>query len=213
MATGYGERIRSMIPEDQSIGDFAAAIPMSLSGFRNWLTEDAEPKLSVLARLAEMTGCNLHWLITGEGSSGAGKEDDFTKVRRLHVQGSAGYGKTNTEEKEGEPIAFRKNWLRDHVGVAAENLSVIQARGDSMEPTIRDGALVLVNHEIERIENDGIYAISIEGDLYIKRIQKNFCGGLVIKSDNPAYADQTIEAPESLNIKIVGLIKWAANAY
>lgn len=209
----FQERLRSIIPNGLSQKDFAQKIGVAGSTFSTWLAGDATPKIDALNAIAAQTGCDLHWLITGKDEANATGQEEFTAVRRLHVHGSAGDGALNAGEKEGHPISFRKNWLRDHVGVSADSLSVIEAKGDSMEPTIRDGALVLVNHKIERIENDGIYALSIDGDLYIKRVQNNFGGGIVVKSDNPSYADQTIGAPETLNIKILGLIKWAANTY
>lgn len=213
ISAGFGERLRSCIPKGATQKNFANLLDTSLASLGGWLSEKSEPKLETLALIAKQTGVDLNWLITGHRNHSSNKEDAFVSVKRIKVTGSAGGGAMNGDEKAGEPIAFRKDWLKAHVGVSADSLSVIQARGDSMEPTIRDGALILVNHSIERIENDGIYALAIDGDLYIKRIQKAFNGGLIIKSDNPAYEDQLIKKPETHDIKIVGLIKWAANTY
>lgn len=213
LSQGVGMRIKSLVPEGISQLDFAGSIGLKGATFKTWIAETSEPKVEALAIIADKTGCDLNWLISGKGRSGTGEGTDFVHVKRLQVKVSAGAGAANNGEQELEPIAFRRDWLKKHVGVAAENLSVIEARGDSMEPTIRDGSLVLVNHSIERIENDGIYALNIDDDLYIKRVQKNPGKGLTIMSDNPAYPDQVIEKPETINLRIIGLIKWAANAY
>ncbi|MDR0809247.1 MAG: S24 family peptidase [Gemmobacter sp.] len=45
---------------------------------------------------------------------------------------------------------FRSDWLRRE-GIQPGKASLVRVRGDSMEPTLRDGAMVLVDPQIVRI--------------------------------------------------------------
>lgn len=70
----------------------------------------------------------------------------------------------------------------------ASRLKIIIARGDAMSPTINDKDIVLVNTEITRPENDGLYLFDIQGELFIKRLSFNeFDHSASIISDNGLY--------------------------
>src|SRR3954468_20007461 len=60
-----------------SVKAFAEAISMKPSNLQKYLCGDREPGASVLARVADL-GCNVHWLVTGDGemyaASKAGEE-------------------------------------------------------------------------------------------------------------------------------------------
>jgi len=213
MVTTLAQRMKLLIPAGVTQDKFAADAGVPIPTFKRWLSGGSPPKLDAIIRIKESTGCDLNWLITGKGTPGLGGGADLQLVRRFDVNASAGNGTLVEQELQARPIAFRKDWLQRHIGVPARHLSVIVARGDSMEPTIRDGSLVLVNHLVERIENDGIYAFSIDDTLYIKRIQKLPDGRLQVKSDNDFYDDLYIENPPDDNFRIIGQIKWAANTY
>lgn len=58
----------------------------------------------------------------------------------------------------------------------------------------------------ELVEGDGIYVISIDGELLVKRIEfDHFEKKLIIKSENPRYETRTVD-PERVRIlgKVVG---------
>ena len=61
----------------------------------------------------------------------------------------------------------------------------LRCRGDSMEPTFRDGDLVLIRKQSE-VEDGQIAAIGIDGEAVLKHMyrQKN---GILCVSDNPKY--------------------------
>ena len=61
----------------------------------------------------------------------------------------------------------------------------LRCKGDSMEPTFRDGDLVLIRQQPE-VEPGQIAAVSIDNETTLKHIypQDN---GLLLVADNPAY--------------------------
>lgn len=66
-----------------------------------------------------------------------------------------------------------------------DNLRFIHGYGDSMEPTFFDGDILLVDAGIRECKVDGIYVLSANERLYIKRVRQRLDGSYEISSDNP----------------------------
>ena len=78
-----------------------------------------------------------------------------------------------------------------------------------MAPTIRDGALALVDTSECVAVSDGVYVLQLDGHLMAKRLQSDFSGGVYVRSDNPAYREQHLSADLAANLRIVGRAIWA----
>ncbi len=154
------------------------------------------------------------WLSFNEGQgSGEGRvaylaepcavEGDFLLVPMVQGRISAGGGlvpDTTTEMR----VAFRKEWLQ-RKGDAGE-MSVIKVQGDSMEPSLYNGDIVLVNHANKTVVSGAIYAIAVRDEIMIKRVHVAVpTGDLQIISDNKNYAPFTV-APAQLIIN--GKVIW-----
>lgn len=85
-----------------------------------------------------------------------------------------------------------------------------EADGDSMEPTIRPGQILIVDRSISSF-NNRVCVICFEDKLVCKRIiQRN--DHIVLKSDNPKYRDIIIQNTDSslfwgVVIGVAGFIK------
>lgn len=172
---------------------------------------------------------NLDWLLTGEGEmyneggrivplrrDGKGKThkqgvapreevpDDFVFIPQVRGEISAGAGSVPDDVIELK-IAFAKDWLKRRGD--PKNLSLIRIRGDSMEPTLRSGDLVLVDHNRNYLDpQGGIYAVAMDDLIMIKRVQVLYPTDRVsIISDNPQYESIEIKAAE---VRINGKIIW-----
>jgi phage repressor protein C with HTH and peptisase S24 domain len=91
-----------------------------------------------------------------------------------------------------------------------ESISIINAKGDSMSPTIKDGDLLFVNTNKKEIYNKKIYVINEDNLLKVKRIIKEspLDNKITIKSDNEIdgeYPPYPITIDESKNI-ICGMV-------
>jgi phage repressor protein C with HTH and peptisase S24 domain len=134
---------------------------------------------------------------------------DFTMVPRYGVEASAGGGSIIERESEIGRIAFRNDWIKQK-GFVAKDLVVIRITGDSMEPTIKDGALVLVDTRQENPKADGIYILQNDGHLQAKRIQIDFINtGVTILSDNPSYSPVPLDKNQVERLYIIGKVVWA----
>ncbi|MEO0949529.1 MAG: S24 family peptidase [Cyanobacteria bacterium J06641_5] len=83
-------------------------------------------------------------------------------------------------------ISLDRGWLRSQIGNAAERCEGVVVVGNSMEPTLFDGDIVIVSRETVEGGGDGVYVARIDGDLTVKRVA--FVGSKVhLISDNPLY--------------------------
>ena len=83
----------------------------------------------------------------------------------------------------------------------------LQIKGDSMEPRIKEGDVVIVRKQPD-VENGEIAIVLVNGDeATIKKVQK-FAGGINLVPSNPAYDVKTFDNQkiESLPVKIIGKV-------
>jgi len=139
------------------------------------------------------------------GTGGFGQ--DFALVPFYNVEASAGSGRLVDEESVVCEMAFRRDWLQSR-GLNVRQCVLIKARGDSMEPTIYDGDLLLVDTRISSVVDDAIYIVHSDHALIVKRIQQSVNGTLIIISDNSRYKDVTLPASETDTVNIVGRVRW-----
>lgn len=119
-------------------------------------------------------------------------------------------GKANLEEVESDPYYFRKSWLRNRLGVDAENLRLVRVEGDGMEATLCQGDVVLVDVTRTTPSPPGIFVIFDGMGLLVKRIEflpLSSPPTIRILSDNPQY--YPFECPVK-DTHIVGRVVWFA---
>lgn len=133
--------------------------------------------------------------------------EGFVMVPRYDGSAAAGSGSLIDSEQLADSMAFRSAWIRE-LGLRPDALALISTRGDSMTPTLRPGDMLLIDLSGSAVREDAIYAIHNDGGLVVKRVQKLCDGSIVIKSDNPAYQNQTVEKERLETVRIVGRVVW-----
>lgn len=162
----------------------------------NWKARGV-PRAKHIA-LASRIGCRPEWLANGLGPmrasaappSGAQYIEDaeaagFIPVRRVRLRLSAGVSGFGVEqdETEGAPIFFRGDWLKLK-NWRAEHLLAVRITGESMQPNLFDGDLVVINTADSQPKDGEVFALNYEGELVIKRMRRE-AGGWWLDSDNP----------------------------
>lgn len=120
------------------------------------------------------------------------------------VLGSCGTGTFVLSEKK-EQIQVPDNVFFKKFS-KVKQYSVINARGDSMQPFIYSGDKLIVEHwNGEQIIDNQVYVFCYENEIFVKRLTKNI-NQLVIKSDNTFYDVIKLTGSELNKIIIVGQI-------
>lgn len=230
----FKDRVVSLWP-NTSIKEIADTIGMTDISLHRLFKENRLPKADSLLNIHNKTGCDLKWLMTGEGSSlpnGPTKReidaesaniqahtvtdtqgnrvslDDFVFIPRYDLCASAGNGFNADEEQMMHTVAFRKFWVTNYINAKPSDLSCISVKGDSMEGVLNDKDLILVNHA-KNSPGNGLYVLRMGSDLIVKRTQTMPGSKLLVTSANEAYA--SFEIDFSLledDISIIGKVEW-----
>ncbi len=181
------------------------------------------------------SGINAHWLLTGDGPmlieeaagyggqailTGEGVDLAADQVREesgayalvplYDVRAAAGHGAVVEREQIIDWLAFRKDWLWRELHAAATDLYLIEVDGESMEPTLRPGDVILVDRRsAQLVPRDGVYVMRMDGTLLVKRLQRLPGRQVRVTSDNPAYQPfaLSLEQPGD-DLAIVGRVVW-----
>lgn len=138
--------------------------------------------------------------------------EEYSLIARYEVNVSAGAGLIPISEDVDGRMAFSRSWLIRH-RISADLAGLVKVRGDSMFPTIPDGALVLVHAAEMLVERAGIFAFSRDGEAFIKRLlpvdraPDGRPTSMVIMSDNAEYPPEVVTGPDLNELRIVGRIR------
>ena len=191
-----------------------------LSSIDRYCRNQSEPPASRIGEIARACGVSTDLLILGEPASpnlamvqhvqgGPGQDDeDVVWLPLLDVTASAGPGIENPFPETVDHLPFAKRWLTE-LGVPENFAYLLDLGGDSMEPTIRDGSICLMDTRFHTPRIEGIYALIDGKDVRIKRIGRGWEGKIVLISDNERYESETLAAPEAEALRIAGKIVWA----
>jgi phage repressor protein C with HTH and peptisase S24 domain len=170
-----------------------------------------------IIKLCIRNNINLQWMFSDDGSlptvcrdNGLVSEaDGYIKVPRFDVKASAGGGAIIHSEQIVDHLYFKTEWVKNVLGIPRDFLALISVQGDSMEPTLSNGDLILVDTRTSRVEDGAIYVVQYDDALLVKRLQKKYDGSVVIRSDNTFYEPEILHGEEANNLKIVGRVVWA----
>lgn len=188
---------------------------------------EIKPSFDFLAKLGNKFNTNLNWLLTGEGemfrnrkgdpmlskrteinqTKGEGnetehsKKDGFVFIPLYDAKAAARAGYINSDENIEDFLAFKQSWIKNNLKSNIDDLFLIHVIGDSMEPTLKEGDIVLGDKGKINLKN-GIYIIREDEELSIKRLQ--FKGNqITVISDNKIYP-----AYDKTNSDIIGKAVW-----
>ena len=126
-------------------------------------------------------------------------------IPRYTVKASAGHGEPVLEiDTEGQPNYFPSGWAQKN-GYKPDGLFSIVAMGDSMEPTIPNGASLIVHRQTE-IVSGRVHVLCRGDECYVKRLIRQMDGSVLVKSENPDYKDVLISQDDPIPLHIVGLV-------
>lgn len=208
----------------------ATVAGVSAEQLNKWIKGTVKVPVEALRLLAEAADVDFSWLATGEGvpptnrpmqirsapgsaSGGSPRFAEgidaapFVQLPLFDVAASAGVGLPVGSEVQLAAIAFDPDFLRER-GAVPDRCSIITASGDSMQPSIPDGSLLVVDHSQIDVKNGHIMVVNVGEDLLVKRIRRRLDGLIELISDNPAYPPETISRDALQQLRVVGRVVY-----
>lgn len=210
----FAKRLKAEVTRAGGRKAFAERADIPLSTLNSYLA-GVEPKVMMVVRIAKALGLTVAQLLGQENeasTSNAGSRtgDDSIEVRLLDVVASAGPGMEN--QQLGDPplksLPFSRRLLAE-LGVSQANARFLPSKGDSMEPSIKENAIALIDISYDRAKDDGVYVLVVGNDVRIKRVGRSWDGAVELISDNPLYPNDKLSAPEAEALRIAGKVVWA----
>lgn len=182
--------------------------------------KSTNPTSQKLAAVADVLHVSVPYLLTGDESFTLATGDTHTAssggahiatIPSIAIESSKGGSTVITDDAAEKAYSFHESWLKEELGVNSKDLRVIYVRGDSMQPTLQENDMVLVNTTHKTPSPAGIFVLFDGIGLMIKRLEfaskdpSDTTPMVRILSDNPQYGQY--ERPLS-EINIVGRIIW-----
>jgi transcriptional regulator with XRE-family HTH domain len=200
---GFAQRAKdAMFPE--KITTFAARTGLPHGTVSKYLNAGGSfgPRLDIVAKMAEGLGVTLDWLVFGRGDGPS--DQGLVRVPRFDVQLAAGAGSWNDGRLHLEDVPLTRSFLEQLGRQTSANLAVLQARGDSMESTIADRGLMVIDQAVTQPFDD-VFAFVLAGEARVKRFRR-LADGLMLISDNPAYPPETLRTTDMKRLQIIGQV-------
>lgn len=195
----------------ESNNSFASRCGLSEATIRKYLTGKSYPTLDSLFALSSACGKSISWLATGQDSNemdALDMGDNYISVPDMTFYMLPEASKLNEENKIGK-FYLTKQWISKE-GLTDRKLAIAHMIGDSMESTIRDGDVALVNIKEDGWQGtlDGLFVIFCNNFFQIKRLQFDIIkNGFHIISDNPAYKTSFVELGCHDDFKIIAKVE------
>lgn len=202
--------------------ELARGLGLTPQSVQKWESGSTIPRGQRIQDLCKILGVTTSYLMDGapcesppvQGTLAIGQQISRTvDVPLLDVSASMGAGQLQPDGyvEVIERMTVSRDWVRHHlVASGPDNLALITGRGDSMEGTFNDGDLLLVDRGVKDIRVDAVYVVAIDGELFVKRMQRKPGGGVLMISDNKKYDPIEIHPATLSRFDVLGrvLIAW-----
>lgn len=208
---------------------FAYTADLSYASLRDYLS-GTQPGADAIRKICAVLRLSADWLLTGEGEmhrpmaddgdqpleglntnqERAGYGTEFVFVNQYAAKPSAGNGSVIEDQPPVSVIAFRHDWLAKRSQSNTASLAAFEVKGDSMEPTLFNGDLVVFNLAEKAVTVEDIYLFRLGGNLYVKRLRLMPDGDVLMISDNPRYEPVPIGEKTAVarSFEVIGRFFW-----
>lgn len=199
----FQEKLKILTKCNIKLVQLADILGIDKSGISLKKTRDKDVEYHELSKIAEYFNIPL-----SEFEENANTDGNSITVDHIHISPSCGKGTTVIDLPEITPITLGRRMIEDVLRVSKpENLKTFTACGDSMEDTIDDGNLLLVDTGRTDYQNGGIFILTINNEWYVKRLRKRISGQLDIISDNSSkYPVETYTEDDNIEIVVKGRV-------
>lgn len=224
--TPISERIRQVFDNKRiSFKEFCDISDVKYRTLQNY-ADGRSPSAEFLIEFNRVWGVSSDWILTGQGSmyldqrtvpfsgvresapdfsssSTLAGDPSFYGIKLYKNPVSAGYG-SNGHTDEFTLLYFPNTWF-DSRNLIASNLVAVNVPGDSQEPVIPAGSVVLVDVTDTEVKNEQFYVFNVDDDVLIKEMHLTFDGYIAKSKNKIAGYDDIILTKEKIStLNIIG---------
>ena len=131
-------------------------------------------------------------------------------IPKFDCHASAGHGEKLFDEPPSAIWPIPREMLRNFTG-NTKYLAATDVRGDSMEPTLHEGDLIIFDRSARLVDREAVYVLTVGEDLFVKRLRRiptQDGTTLSLISDNPAYPEVRLDPDTQERVRIHGRVVW-----
>ena len=194
---------RDSIPNEEAPPNWVRVMREDMASLgSNILSRLPEPSIRVAEDPAPYDSAGPIRLSDDAEVSYTGTEKFLPAPYARDVHAAAGQGEVVFEEAAPFRFAFPRSILPKWVH--PDSLLCIRTKGDSMEPTLNDGDLILLDYSRTDPLDGQIFVLRTSDGLAVKRLRGS---GLhwELASDNPAHQPRHVDQ----NVRVIGRVAWS----
>lgn len=190
---------------DLSQAKFAAIIQEKTSKIADIETGKQRINEALVQSILDNFQVTANWLFgMDDDPTQAGAQ--ITTIQSYNLPMSAGTGNLNFMEPTEESFAISSAWL-EKTQLNPKYLCVFPVRGDSMERELSDGDLIIVDRSQNFVTDGGTYALRVDDEMLVKKIQRLPGRVMHLISNNPIYSPIEIRADQADDtVSIIGRV-------
>ena len=186
--------------------ELAKKLKLTAPSVSQWERGVSEPKGNNLINLAKIFRTTPEWLLIGvEKQLDEPLCVSIPLLENVMVAGGEGAINDDFTSISTVPVP---SYVVKHRNV--NHIESIQVMGDSMEPMLYDGGIVVIDKSEVTIRDGKVYVFRQDSMLRVKRLVL-IAGGVVIKSQNPAYETEKLLFENCTDFQVVGRVIWASS--
>lgn len=193
--------------------ELSAVIGVNSSSITQARKRDKIPANWIL-QLCLKYGLNPNWLEKDIGPAFIqpfnNAEEEFMQIPKVRARLCAGGGSFEVGSEIEGYYSFRKDWLARKGN--AEKMVLMDIFGNSMEPELKEGDVVLIDESKKDILAGSIYAVGIDDTIMVKRLEKR-PKGLALLSENTKNETIYMEGEDLNRVRLIGKVLWIGREF
>lgn len=194
--SSFADRLQQVVEKVGNATKLAKASGISRRTIGAYLSGNTDPTLKRLIAIAKVADVSVQWLATGEGFQEGEKSGEVDFIRPQLGQDSQ------------DKLNFRLDYITEELRLKPDEIAIIQASSDTMEPTVVKGDMLLLDTTAKEISTEGIYALLVNNHLLIRRCYRKTDGSISLNCDNSRYPAEMIAKNDVHTLQILGMVSW-----
>lgn len=162
-----------------------------------------------LAAISDCFEVSANWLLKGgiDEESDNNPATSFVQIPRYTVSASAGNGSSLVgDDVDITYYAFNIQWIKRR-GLDPKELQIVEVKGDSMEPKLYHGDLILIDRTQNEHADGKTFVVRVGEEHVVKHVQRIGKDAISLVSANPVYPPRELELPlDADNFQILGRV-------